>query len=235
MIFIIIVLLYLYRYTNQPSGDSIKSYSSTYNDTTIQEENSNIARLKEVIKKNSEIVGWLEIPNTNINYAVVQGTDNDYYMTHNYLKEQSNNGSLFLDYKYNWDKPSSNLLIYGHNKNDNQMFNDLLKYKDESFYKENSIFRFTTLNEDSNYKIISVFYSKVYYKSDKDVFRYYFFIDAENESDFSNFVNNCIQSSIYNTGQIATYGDQLITLSTCSYHTEDGRFAVVAKKITEDD
>lgn len=151
-------------------------------------------------------------------------------MNHNYLKEVSNDGSLFLDYRYNWNKPSSNLLIYGHNKNNNQMFNDLLKYKDEEFYKENPTFRFTTLNDDSDYEIISVFYSKVYYKSDKNVFRYYFFIDAENEIDFSNYVNNCIQASIYNTGKAAIYGEQLITLSTCSYHTQDGRFVVDSVK-----
>ncbi len=233
-LFIIIILFIIYKPIREKFSNHIPTNSIITSNALTQNENINISNLEEIVQYNPDIVGWLEVPNTNINYAVVQGTDNDYYMNHNYLKEVSNDGSLFLDYRYNWNKPSSNLLIYGHNKNNNQMFNDLLKYKDEEFYKENPTFRFTTLNDDSDYEIISAFYSKVYYKSDKNVFRYYFFIDAENEIDFSNYVNNCIQARIYNTGKTATYGEQLITLSTCSYHTQDGRFAVVAKKKMED-
>ena len=110
------------------------------------------------------------------------------------------------------------------------MFCDLLKYKDESFYQEHPTIKFTTNKEEAEYEIIAVFRSRVYYKSEKNVFRYYYFIDAENEEQFDSFVENSKKSSLYNTGKTAQYGDQLMTLSTCSYHTEDGRFAVVAKK-----
>ena len=126
--------------------------------------------------------------------------------------------------------PSSNLLIYGHRNKKGIMFEDLLKYKDEEFYKEHSKIRFTTTEDDSEYEIISVFYSRVYYQDEKDVFRYYYFINAENEEQYDEYVNNAKKASIYDTEKTAEYGDQLITLSTCAYHTEKGRFAIVAKK-----
>ena len=78
---------------------------------------------------------------------------------------------------------------------------------------------------------MSVFYSRVYYKNEKNVFRYYYFVNAENEQEYNDFVNNAKKASIYDTGITAEYGEQLLTLSTCSYHTEDGRFVVVAKKL----
>ena len=99
-----------------------------------------------------------------------------------------------------------------------------------SLDKKNTIIRFTTENEDIEFEIISAFYSRVYYKSEKNVFRYYYFVDAKNEEEYNEFVKNAKDASLYDTGKIAKYGDRLITLSTCSYHTEDGRFVVVARE-----
>ena len=186
-----------------------------------------VQRLQE---ENSDIVGWLEIPNTTINYPVLQGKDNEYYMYHNYKKQKSKNGSIFLTKDYDWSIPSSNLLIYGHNLQDGTMFQELLRYKKEEFYKQHPIIRFTTEKEDAEYEIISVFPSRVYYKSEKNVFRYYYFVNAKNEAEYNEFVKNAKKASLYDIEATAEYGDPLLTLSTCSYHTEDGRFAVVARK-----
>lgn len=197
----------------------------------IDEHQTRINRVKELQKENSDIVGWLEIEGTKISYPLLQGKDNSYYMNHNYKKEKSKDGSLFLDAAYNWEKPSTNLLVYGHNNHGSEeMFVDLLKYKDEKFYRAHPIIRFTTSTEDAEYEIISAFLSRVYYKSEKDVFRYYFFIDAENEKQFNEYVANSKKASIYDIEATAEYGEQLLTLSTCEYSQEDGRFAVVAKK-----
>ena len=68
------------------------------------------------------------------------------------------------------------------------------------------------------------------YKSEQNVFRYYYFINAENEEQFNEYIQNCEKAKLYDTGKSAIYGDQLMTLSTCSYHVKDGRFVVVAKK-----
>ena len=190
-------------------------------------------QLEELKKQNNDIVGWLEIPNTKINYPVLQTTDNEYYMTHTYKKEYSKDGSIFLDKDYNWDVPSSNLLIYGHNNKNGNMFQELLKYEDESYYKEHPTIKFTTVNEDCTYEIIAVFKSRVYYKSEKNVFRYYYFINAENEEEYNNYVEESKKASLYNTGKTAEYGKQLLTLSTCEYSQEDGRFVIVARKISQ--
>ena len=190
-----------------------------------------IEKVKNIKEINSDIVGWLEIPNTNISYPIVQGKDNDYYMRRNYKKKYTINGSLFLDKEYDWYKPSDNLLIYGHNnRGTNEMFVELLKYKDESFYKKHPIVRFTTKNEDAIYEIISVFESRVYYKRENDVFRYYYFIEADTKEDFDYYVSESKKASLYNIDKTAEYGDQLITLSTCDYTQKDGRFVVVARK-----
>lgn len=205
-------------------------------DEKVQESNviydsERINKVKDLQTQNSDIVGWLEISDTNISYPILQGIDNSYYMTHNYKKRKSKNGSLFLDKDYNWNKPSTNLLIYGHNnRGTNEMFVELLKYKDESFYKEHPTIRFTTEKEDGIYEIISVFLSRVYYKRETDVFRYYYFIDANNKEEFDYYVSECKKASLYNIEETAEYGDQLITLSTCEYSQEDGRFVVVARK-----
>ena len=190
-----------------------------------------IIELETLHKENSDIIGWIEIENTNINYPVLQTNNNDFYLTHNYKKEYSPSGSLFLDKNFDLDKPSSNYLIYGHRNKNGLMFEDLINYKDKNYYTEHPIINFTTLKEDSEYEIISVFLSRVYYKNETNVFRYYFFVDAENEQEYNNYVSNCLKSSLYDIGKNAEYGEQLLTLSTCEYSQEDGRLVVVAKKI----
>ena len=187
-------------------------------------------QLEELQKENTDIIGWVEIEGTDINYPVLQGTDNSYYMTHNYKKEYTKDGSIFLDKDYNLEIPSTNLLIYGHNNKNGTMFQSLEKYKKEEYYKEHPTIRFTALNEDAEYEIIAVFLSRVYYKNETNVFRYYFFINAENKEEFDYYINESKKASIYDTGKTAEYGTQLLTLSTCTYHVEDGRLVIVAKK-----
>ena len=246
LILIITIIISSYfminRYKNHEENEALKSFMVDNNviENTIIEgpEETNIPKTDRMIKlealqlENSDIVGWLEISGSNISYPVLQGTDNDFYMTHNYKKEYSSEGSLFLDKDYNWEIPSTNLLIYGHNnRGTNEMFCQLLNYKDESYYKDHKKIRFTTVKEDAEYEIISVFLSRVYYKNEKDVFRYYYFINSNNEDEFNYYIENSKKESLYDTGVSAEYGDQLLTLSTCEFSRQDGRLAVVAKKI----
>lgn len=109
------------------------------------------------------------------------------------------------------------------------MFGDLDLYKEETFYKEHSLISFHTLYEERTYEIISVFLSQVY--DDEDVFKYYDFYQADTEDEFLEFYDNVKKMSLYDTGITAKYGDTFLTLSTCSYHVEDGRLAVVAKMV----
>ena len=105
---------------------------------------------------------------------------------------------------------------------------------DWEFYKEHPVIRFTTKENDGEYEIISAFKSKVFNKSDTNVFRYYNFMNAETEAEYNEFVENSKKASLYDIEATAEYGDELITLITCSYHTTDGRFVIVARKEEND-
>lgn len=196
-----------------------------------QDKSEKVLNLEELNNQYKDVVAWLEIPGTNINYPVVQSDDNIYYLDHTYKKIYSTRGSIFLDKDVSFKRPSDNFLIYGHRSKSGSMFEGLLQYENENFYQEHKTINFTTLQEDSQYEILAVFRSRVYNKSDKNVFKYYFFINAYNENEYNDFVSNSKKASLYDTGVNASYGEQLLTLSTCAYHTEDGRFVIVAKKI----
>lgn len=237
IIFILSVILIIkIKYTEYKDNQKQIEVSKALEKVKIDETETNIEtkrmlQVKELQKENSEIIGWIEIDGTNINYPVLQGKDNEYYLKHNYKKEAVSGGSIFLDKDYDFNIPSSNLLIYGHRHKKGLMFEDLVKYKNKEFYESHKTIKFTTPKEDSTYEIIAVFNSRVYYKSETDVFRYYYFVNATNEEEYNNFINNCKKASIYEIKETANYGEQLLTLSTCDYSTKNGRFAVVAKKI----
>lgn len=161
---------------------------------------------------------------------MLQADNNSYYLNHSYDKKYSARGSIFLDKDVSFSPSSSNFLIYGHRNKSGAMFENLLNYEKESFFQSHKIINFTTLEEEAEYEIVATFRSRVYYKSEKNVFRYYYFINANNENEYNEFISNAKSASLYDTGITAKYNEQLITLSTCAYHTEDGRFAVVAKK-----
>lgn len=193
------------------------------------ESKKRIAQVKKLKEEYKNIVGWIEIKDTHISYPVVQGKDNEFYLTHNYKGDNAERGAIFLDSNYNWNIKGNNLMIYGHYMINEEMFTDLTKYVEENYYKQHPIIRFTTDKEDTEYDIIAVFRSKVYNKSD-DVFKYYNFMNSESEKEYNNFIKNIKQASIYDIEETAEYGDELITLTTCSYYTEDGRFVVVGRK-----
>ena len=111
---------------------------------------------------------------------------------------------------------------------DGSMFHSIINYESESFWKENPIIAFTTLYEERSYEIIAAFYDRVYYTYE-NCFKFYKFIDAESEDEFDTAIANFKEKSLYDTGVTARYGDKLITLVTCAYHVNNGRFVVVAK------
>lgn len=226
----ILICVYLFIYFYSDNDAKILNEIEIDESKITENKTEKMLKLEELQRKYENIIGWLEIEETNINYPVMQTVDNEFYITHNYKGEEAASGALFLDKKFDLKKPSTNYLIYGHRMRNGTMFEDLYKYREKDFYEKHKKIKFITNKEEAEYEIIATFYSRVYYKSEKNVFRYYFFIDANNEKEFNEYVENCKKASIYDTGITAEYGDQLITLSTCEYSQEDGRFAVVARK-----
>ena len=123
---------------------------------------------------------------------------------------------------------SDNLVIYGHHIKGGKMFGALEDYKSKSFYEEHKNIQFDTLTEQAEYEIVAVFKTVAY---SSEGFRYYDFVDAENEEDFNSYVGKCKELALYDTGVTAEYGDRLITFSTCEYSAQNGRLVVVAKKV----
>lgn len=117
-------------------------------------------------------------------------------------------------------------------KMDPQSFRELFQYEDPDYWRAHPTIRLATEYEDREFEILAVFRDRVYYKSET-VFKFYNFIDAEDETAYNEAVANYKAKSMYDTGVNPEYGDQLITLVTCAYHTDNGRFVVVACEKSE--
>ncbi len=184
---------------------------------------------KNLLNKNKKLIGWIKIDDTNIDYPVMQTSDNEYYLDHNLNQEYDKNGSIFMDKDCDVLKPSTNLIIYGHHMKNGQMFGDLDLYSSEEYFKEHRYIQFDTIYEKGIWEVMYVFRSRVY-SEEEIVFKYYQFIDALSEQEFNSNMQEMAAMSLYDTGVTAQYGDRLLTLSTCDYQETDGRFVVVAKK-----
>ena len=189
-----------------------------------------LAEYQTLFSKNMKLAGWLKIDGTKIDYPVMQTSDNEYYLNHNFNQQKDNNGSLFLDCECSLYPQSTNMIIYGHHMKSGNMFGNLQKYAKEDYGKEHKNIYFDTIFEKGTYEVMFVFYSKVY-DNDELVFKYYQFINANSETEFNYYMDEMKKLSLYDTGVTANYGDKLLTLSTCDHSQTDGRFAVVAKKI----
>ena len=185
---------------------------------------------KSLYNQNKNLIGWLKIDDTIIDYPIMQSENEEFYLDHNSNNEPDKNGTLFLDSLCDIRKPSTNLIIYGHNMRSGKMFGSLSDYKDESFYKEHPVITFDTIYEKASYEVMFAFHSRIY-NEDEIVFKYYQFIEAGSSQEFDSNMKEMADLSLYETGISAQYGDHLLTLSTCDYEEPNGRFVVVAKKI----
>lgn len=178
--------------------------------------------------QNEDFVGWIHIEGTAIDYPVMQSIGNpDFYLKHGFDKSYSDYGVPYLDEACATGL-SNNLVIYGHNMKNGTMFHDLLKYSATGYWEEHPIIRFDTLSQLNEYQVVLAFR----FDTNNETFRYNEYVDM-NEETFAEFMENCNARKLYDTGVTAEYGDELITLSTCEYTYENGRFVVVAKKVTE--
>ncbi len=185
---------------------------------------------KDSYLANEDMAAWLQIPDTPIDYPVMwTPRDENYYLKRAFDGSSNENGCLILDTDSCLDPLTTNLIIHGHNMRSGQMFGTLSKYEDEEYGKEHSEIYLYTRECQRKYEVLAVFRSQVYLKTDQ-VFKFYKFFQADTQEEFDDFYQNIKALSLYDTGVTAEFGDNLITLSTCSYHVEQGRFVVVAKE-----
>ena len=184
---------------------------------------------------NEDMAAWLQIPGTNIDYPVMwTPRDENYYLYRDFEGNDNQNGSLILDTDSSLDPLTTNLIIHGHNMRSGEMFGNLTDYEDPDYCKEHSQILLYTEDCERIYEVIAVFRSQVYKKTDQ-VFKFYQFFQADTQEEFDDFYENIMALSLYDTGVSAQFGDRFLTLSTCVYHVEQGRFVVVAKETAQGD
>ena len=186
---------------------------------------------QEAYAQNNDLIGWLKIPDTSVDYPVTQRAgDNDYYLNHAFDGSNDSAGSLFMDYRSDAVNPTTNTIIYGHNMKSGLMFGQMSDYLDGDYYNAHKLVSFDTIYEKRSYEIVAVCLSEVAYQ-DENGYRYYNFIQAGNQAEWDAFVNNIRGLSVYGTNIDLSPTDEVLTLSTCNSYTQDGRLFLVAKRV----
>ncbi len=171
---------------------------------------------KSFLDQNADYVGWIQVGGTKIDYPIVRGNDNSYYLDRDFLRKSSKAGAIFMDYRNIGQFTDAHTVIYGHYMKDGSMFGDLHLYKSEAFYEENKYIDIQGLYEEKSYTIFSV---TIETADDYE-------IDLKLSNDA--YLKQIIENSIYDTGMIPDPGIKLLTLVTCSYEIDNGRILIHA-------
>ena len=224
---------YLYEgWQNKNKNSELTSLYTSGADVDVELPEGYLDDFKALYLKNREVAGWIKVPNTQIDYPIVQTTDNSFYLKNDFFKEYSKYGTLFFDYRNDLQNPAENLVIYGHNMKDSQMFGDLTKFRDLEFYKANPVFEMNTVYEKSQYKVLAIFTANTE-PSQGEVFDYYNSLSFLTEEGFDEFVGEITSRSLIETPVDTQYGDTLVTLSTCLYDYDGQRLVLVGRKVRE--
>lgn len=205
------------------------AYKKDDNESTsinnLQENNINMNKLYE---QNKDIVAWIKIDNSNINYPIMQTIKNpNYYLRKNFYKEYSYYGTPYLSEQCNIDS-SDNLIIYGHHIKNYKIFGELENYKSKEYYDNHKTINIYTLNDERKYEIVYVFRTII-----NTGFDYYNYINFNDESEFDAFNSKCKELAFFDTQIQCNYEDKFITLSTCDYTSKNARLVVIARQIIE--
>ena len=216
--------------TEAPETLEVPETTAATEETTVPTEPGMIPGYKEIYEMNNDVVGWIKMEGTRLDYPVMQTPDEpNYYLYRSFDKTNSKRGSIYAREVCDINAPSDNITIYGHNMADGSMFATLNNYVNKWAWDDNSLIFFDTLTEYHTYKIFAVF------KTSANIgqgFSYHQFVDASTEKEFNDFVATCKKLAFYDTGITPVYGDKLICLSTCEYTLDNGRLVVAAVRIT---
>ncbi len=222
VILVVILLVSLYRIYNYNKED--KEFKSATRevqekfereglktpDSKINEkENKNdeaIRRIEDLRKEYPSVVGWIRVGGTEIDYPIVKGSDNDYYLNHNYKDEYNVFGAIFMDYRNDENFSDQNTIVYGHNNVRAGNFKDLHKYEEEGFFAEDRFIEIYSLDGYKKYKAFAVYNASPY-----DKFRSPSYSDEEGE-DLLRYIR---EKNIF-SGDLPSKLEDILTLQTCS-------------------
>lgn len=185
------------------------------------------AQYANLQEQNEDFAGWLFIEDTVIDYPVMYTPDDPQHYLHKAFDgSYARSGTLFID--ASCKLKSNHILIHGHHMKDGSMFGTLPQYQDSEYAGEHPVIRFDTPDEEGYYQLLAAFYTEIDPAQEEAAFPYYKYTDLSDPADFETYIQQVRKLSLYDTGVEAASDDRLLTLSTCSYHTDAGRFVVVA-------
>ena len=222
-------LSYSAQQLNSTLKNLYQSYVAHNNDGEI------LQGAEEMLKINSDTVGYICISGTEIDFPVVQTSDNEKYLKTAFDGSSNKAGTVFLDYRniLTSSDRSDNLVLYGHNQKDRTMFGSLKDYKKNiNHYRAHPTITFNSNYESDVYKIFAYFVTEVepHQTSDGIVFDYHNYLDLSDKEVYNRFIDNIMLRSQIVTAVDVEYGDEFLTLSTCSNEFEPSRFVVFARK-----
>lgn len=216
---------YLARETAENSGENTESprgQKQIDTDSITLEDNFPVTvDFDQLRKDNEDIVGWIYVPDTKINYPVVLGNDNDFYLHRALDKQYSYGGTIFLDAGCRADWTGKNNILYGHNMNDGSMFAGLMKYKSQEYCDKNPFMYLATPDGNFRLDIFSGFVTDPEAEIYSTVFT--------NEASFVSWYEKMFSKSLIHTDVSLSAKSRVITLSTCTYERDDARFVLLAK------
>ena len=193
-------------------------------------EETNSAKFAALRDQNSDFIGWISIEDTKLDFPVMYAPNNkDFYLRHDFNKEYSVYGVPYLDEKTTLgaNDQSENLVIYGHNMKTGTIFGCLTGYKEAGYYQQHPYVQFDTVYGDGTYEVFAAFSIDV---AADTSFVYNQYVDMDEET-YNAYVEEVISRSDVDTGIRPVYGEQLLTLSTCEYSSDNGRYVVVARRV----
>lgn len=171
---------------------------------------------------NADYMGWISINDTKVDYPVVRGQDNEYYLHHNFYKEKDVLGTIFMDYRNIGMGHDDHTILYGHHNAFGHMFADLEKFLSEDFLNENRQFTFSDPYTDRTYEIISVHFAPANAEYIQTNFK---------GNEFTEFYNRVKEESLFPLASEFEEGDKLLSLITCNYVVDDGRLYIHALEV----
>lgn len=195
-----------YAADDEPTGDSIRPGFSS------------------LLEQNEDVVGWITINGTQIDYPIVQAEDNFHYLTRNFYHEESRAGSIYMDYRNSVHLDSEqNVVLYGHRMRDGSMFENLTKYLDEDFFNEYQTIEFDTLYDSYVGEVFAVYQTLTTFN--------YIQTHFDNREEFAGLLSNIYDTTLHTNGVEVSEDDMILTLSTCDYKLDEneGRLVLQAK------
>ena len=197
--------------------------TDTTNKVEDNKPNSVLSKYNKLIADNEDYRYWLKMDNTKIDYPVVQSNDNSYYLDRDFNKNHLAAGSIFMDFRNNFDSDKS-VVIYGHNMRNGTMFGELDNFKKESFFKENNKFKIEYKDKTYTYEVFSVYIG--------DASENFVEVEFDSDEDYIDYLNRIKSKSLFKSDIEVSNNDKIVTLYTCSYEFDGARTVVNGKLIS---